>query len=248
MTERVIIGIDCATDPKKVGLARGISRAGGVMIEEVRCGGPGMVDTIAGWLGAGDALLALDAPLGWPCSMGPALSAHRAGEPVDAGIHFNRETDRIVHRVIGKKPLDVGSDRIARTARAALVLLEQLRQRIGQDIPLAWTRGWEGAAAIEVYPAATLRAHGIPSTDYKKKDQTAQRSLIVARLGEVVDFGSGAATDVINADELDAVVCVLAGHDFRFASVLHPADVQLAHNEGWIWVRQPSAAADKHPR
>lgn len=172
--------------------------------------------------------------------MGPALSVHQAGGPVDTGMHFNRETDRIVHREIGKKPLDVGSDRIARTARAALMLLEQLRQRLGQDIPLAWTRDWKGAAAIEVYPAATLRGYGIPSSDYKKKDQLAQRSVILARLDDLVGFRAGVPAVITNADQLDAVVCVLAGHDFRFAEVSQPRDVNLAHKEGWIWVRRPA--------
>lgn len=240
MTERVVIGIDCATVSKKVGLACGISRAGGVTIEEVRCGGPGTIDTIAQWIGGSDALLALDAPLGWPGSMGTALAGHQAGRALDSAITFDRETDRVVYRIIGKKPLDVGADRIARTAAAALTLLEQLRQRLGREIPLAWSRDTLHAAAIEVYPAATLRAHGIPSADYKRKTQTMQRSLILDRLGELVDFHAGIPRAITNADQLDAVVCVLAGHDFQHGPVLQPDDVGLAEKEGWIWVRGPS--------
>lgn len=71
----------------------------------------------------------MDAPLGWPRPLGPALSDHRAGEPIDppADTLFHRETDGVVHRTVGKRPMEVGADRIARTARSAVELIGELR-------------------------------------------------------------------------------------------------------------------------
>ena len=43
----------------------------------------------------------------------------------------------VVRDRIGKQSLDVGADRIARTAHAALQLLHELRGRLGKPIPLA---------------------------------------------------------------------------------------------------------------
>ncbi len=85
--------------------------------------------------------LALDAPLGWPAVLGETLGPHIAGESLDGTPNelFRRQTDHFIKAVIGRQPLDVGADRIARTAHAALGLLEQLRQLTGQPVPLAWT-------------------------------------------------------------------------------------------------------------
>lgn len=47
-----------------------------------------------------DVLIAMDAPLGWPSSMGNVLFEHNAGEPlqIDSNILFWRETDRFIKR------------------------------------------------------------------------------------------------------------------------------------------------------
>ena len=48
-----LIGIDCATQPRKVGLARGYLEGGVVLVDQCLCGGlnadPAQV--VAGWLG-----------------------------------------------------------------------------------------------------------------------------------------------------------------------------------------------------
>jgi hypothetical protein len=51
---------------------------------------------------------------------------------------------------IGKQSLDVGADRIARTAYSALELLDRLRQMLGHDIKLAWEPTNKGISLIEV--------------------------------------------------------------------------------------------------
>jgi hypothetical protein len=62
-------------------------------------------------------------------------------------------------------------------------VLSNLRAELEMPIPLAWTPAdVSRVTAIEVYPAATLVAHRIRSTGYKKRDQTEERREIVAAL------------------------------------------------------------------
>src|SRR5437016_7332440 len=48
---------------------------------------------------------------------------------------FRRVTDDVIYERLGKRPLDVGADRIARTAHAALRFLEELRGFLGSTSP-----------------------------------------------------------------------------------------------------------------
>ncbi len=234
-----VVGIDCATDPRNVGLALGLSDGLRATLVDVRLGSrtapPHAV--VAEWIGDEPFLLALDAPLGWPVPLGRALQTHRAGAPLadDAHTLFRRETDRAVKQRLGKQSLDVGADRIARTAHAALSLLEAVGTILGRTIPLAWAPGEPGA--IEVYPAATLRAHGIASAGYKKPENVGVRDRIAEALGGILTIE--APRDVLTATDhaLDAALCVLAGHDFLAGATLPPDSLALAHVEGWIWIR-----------
>lgn len=244
----IVIGIDCATDPKKTGIALGEWDGGGMDVRVAELGETreGVARRVAAWLPeTGPALLALDAPLGWPSALGPALATHRAGEPLDgdaaeADPHrlFRRDTDHFVRERVGLQPLDVGADRIARTARAALQLLADVRERAGRAIPLAWDPRLRERAAIEVYPAATLKVHGLRARGYKAAGQEAERREIAEGLRErsVEIAESIAARLVAHPDALDAVVCLLAGADFLAGRALAPRDRGPAEREGWIWV------------
>lgn len=152
---------------------------------------------------------------------------------------FRRYTDRFVTEHIQQRPLDVGADRIARTAHAALSLLASLRQTLAEPIPLAWEPSFATRlAAIEVYPAATLKAKGYISKGYKKRDQIAERSRIVVQLTSCCTILR--SSDLISeADVLDAAVCVLAGHEFLAGRAVAPRDNATARLEGWIWVTSP---------
>ena len=139
---------------------------------------------------------------------------------------------------LGKQSLDVGADRIARTAHSALKLLDEVRQKTGLPIPMAWEPNYtERVAAIEVYPAATLIAHGIPDTGYKKKEKVAERKVILGSLEHALQLPEDRAAMELSADALDAAVCVLAGFDFLHGEAYTPEDSELAKHEGWIWVR-----------
>lgn len=145
-----IIGVDCATEPRNVGLAlaeRGSAEASLVAVER-GSSSTSLARRIAEWMGDGrDVLLALDAPLGWPSALGDALYGHGAGGAISEAPDrlFRRLTDRVVHDRVGKLPLEVGADRIARTAVAALARPAcRVRRRV---VPPRERRGASGLIA-----------------------------------------------------------------------------------------------------
>lgn len=245
MTSVQLVGVDCASDPANVGLAFGVFDGRRSTVLEACRGSRSKppLERIAGWLAGhdGPALLALDAPLGWPQPMAEALTMHQAGDPlaVDANTLFRRHTDLFVWRRIGKRPLDVGAERIARTAHAALQLLDGLRDRLQREIGLAWSPVFSGCRAIEVYPAGTLAAHGIGSRGYKAKDGLAPRHAVLQALSSRLVMETDVPDMERGSDVLDAVVCLLSAHDFLSGIALPPAPGDPAHQEGWIWVREP---------
>jgi hypothetical protein len=240
-----IIGIDCSVSIKRLGLALGTSSEGGVMLERV-VGGPAKEPTelIAEWLTGRTepVLFALDAPLGWPVQLAEALTGFHAGEALEPAAHalFRRYTDDFIHARLGKRPLDVGADRIARTAHAALRLLSDLRQALNRPIPLAWGPVIRETSAIEVYPAATLRAHEVATPPKDPPFDT-----VLQELGERMRLPTDVAKVRSNRDALDAAICVLAGHDFLTGTSFAPPPERLpiVEREGWIWVRDPATPA-----
>lgn len=241
-----IVGVDCATDPTKVGLALGTFSGAQTTLEQVRLGSrvDGPAEIIVEWVQhrGTPVLLALDAPLGWPGPLAGVLANHYAGADLDAEAHdlFRRATDRFIKQRIGRQPLDVGADRIARTAHAALTLLGNLRQRLNEPIPLAWNSNILGTAAIEVYPAATLSAHEISALGYKQAQGIAARERVLRAVGARLKLSVDLETMKQNADALDAGICVLAAHDFLTGQAFSPPEPRRAEREGWIWVRRPS--------
>lgn len=236
-----LIGLDCATQDAKIGVAVGEYANGTVEVARAEaCSKTLSALSLVQELlrGADDALIAIDAPLGWPVSMAMSLAHHRAGErlPAEPEQMFRRDTDRFIKKEIGKTPLDVGADRIARTAHAALRLLGDLRKATGQPVPLAWSHSlMSGISVIEVYPAATLTAHGIRATGYKKPAQTERRDAIAAQLRTKLTLPDDTSALSANGDALDAVVCLLAAKDFLDGRAMGPIDGRTASQEGWIW-------------
>jgi len=250
-----IVGIDCATVAERVGLALAVPDGDGWRLQHATMGSAASppATVVGAWLRERPhALLALDAPLGWPAALGHALGTHRAGAPIAAAADalFRRATDQSVHARYGKLPLEVGADRIARTARAALALLDELGTARGVAIPLMWrpdarphaAAGAEppGAwpAAIEVYPAATLRAHAAAERGYTQPGSEA-RSRVAAFARGRVRVSADIALESLPADAFDAVLCVVAGIDAALGEATPPDDDALARREGWIWVRAP---------
>ena len=244
-----ILGIDCATvldedrpGPREPGPTS-------VVLSEVRLctAEQKAADLVVRWLCATPArrsLLAIDAPLGWPKDLSSVLVDHRAGAPlsVEPNLMFRRATDRFVYEVLRKTPLDIGADRIARTAHSALGLLADIGDRRGPGTHLAWDPSWSGIAAIEVYPAATLLARRMKSSGYKKPGDVAERAKLVQDLRSHLTMPESYKAMIESADALDAAVCVLAGADFIQGHAYPPNDRGLAEREGWIWFRAAGSA------
>ncbi len=239
-----VIGIDCATDAKNVGLALCTIRDGQPQIEQVSTGTswPAVDEQVASWATT-PTLLALDAPLGWPAPLGESLHTHRAGDAfaTTPNAMFRRATDDAIAKRLSKRPLDVGADRIARTAHAALSFLARLSKLLDTSIPLAWhPRPITGITAIEVYPAGTLTARNLPNSGYKgsKAPATKLREQLTTAIRNELSFDQQAHERMVHTDHaLDAVLCVCAGLDFLSGEAVAPDDLSLAKREGWIWVR-----------
>jgi predicted nuclease with RNAse H fold len=231
-----VIGIDCATQPEKVGLSLGYFNGRVLEIENAIIGSRqcNLASTIAEWVeGQDSALLALDAPLGWPAELGRSLSQHQAGESVVSGPNelFRRRTDDRLFERLGKRPLEVGANLIARTAHAALTLLSELRRLTERNIPLAWDPAdLTGIAAIEVYPAASCIARGFANN--RNCLDRFQTELLLPDVPPLTPVHIH-----------DAVICAIAGADFLAGKCVspEPEDVELARKEGWIWARRRDA-------
>lgn len=168
-----IIGIDCAADPENIGIAYAAMVGARLTVEHVELGASGTPENRSHRLRnlANDivtrireaptpTLLALDAPLGWPIPMGDLLSHHTAGGslPGDARPEslFRRGTDRFIDEKLGKTPIEVGANLIARVTHTALRLIGMIRSRIDgmATSPLQTNDSLQAPINfIEVYPA-----------------------------------------------------------------------------------------------
>ncbi|MBU49075.1 MAG: hypothetical protein CL920_10300 [Deltaproteobacteria bacterium] len=245
-----LIGIDCATQPQKTGLALGQYKEGELTVSQAYTGKKGMelAKHVSKWIpDNAPVLIALDAPLGWPVPLTTVLQHHQAGlalgERHSKGDElFQRTTDRVIWQYTKKRPLDVGADRIARTAHSALAFLDGLREVTQLTIPLAWIPGTlSETSAIEVYPAATLISRGHSASGYKAKDATQRRQELIQALSTEILIPEELHAALVEVDHpLDAVICLLAAADFLDGEVIAPTEEQLerALYEGWIWARR----------
>jgi hypothetical protein len=165
---------------------------------------------------------------------------------VPSELLFRRLTDRVVGDRTGKTPLDVGADRIARTAHAALLLLDHLRMELDEPIPLAWQAPIrQRIEVIEVYPAATMLARGASLRGYKKPEAVSERSELLGLLAASCDGDTVVEQALGNDDCLDAFACVVAGLDFLEGAVVQPWEADVARREGWIWFRPKDGARSR---
>jgi len=262
-----LIGVDYSAQEGNIGLAAGRLNGDSLKVEFAECPGTRaeVEKRIVGWISAekknDGVLIAIDAPLGWPKSLGKSLCRHKAGcafsTPADQ--MFKRATDRWVRDEIKQKPLEIGADWIARTAYSALSFLLRLRNETGRTIPLAWEPGCAaGVSIIEVYPAATLKGRNIPSANCKGKEAREKQKCFVNWREDVINRlgmdGVWPSEDVVknrlvfeNEHVFDAVLCVQAAMDFAKGQTVSPSDAEIdgvrigiirAKKEGWIWVKK----------
>ena len=253
MRERdtLIIGLDAASQYGKFGWAVGRPTSSGCAIDKTGILGSETeaaegIEGLAKWLRTrSHVLVAVDAPLGWPAVMGRTLATHAAGRPLDSTKDelFHRRTDDAIRDRFKKRPLEVGADKIARASHQALTVLKELRLRSGQEIPLAWNPRFSGAAAIEVYPAATLIARGLPAGGYKDKKLGFSARVALAERLKGQMSGVNAVRALESEHKFDACLCVLAAADFLAGDCVQPQPdaLPIAKKEGWIWVAKTQA-------
>jgi predicted RNase H-like nuclease len=239
-----LVGVDCATQEDRMGLCRMVlDEDGKLHVERLTLGtaGESPAANVCNWIAGQESfVLAFDAPLGWPKKLGKRLASHSAGEALDTAADelFRRHTDRFVHKSLGKLPPEVGADRIARTTRAALGLLAEIRAQATRPIPLSWCQASE-AGAIEVYPAATLITRGLPTTGYKTDTAAGRktRARILERIESEVEMSAAHELMIEDPNLLDALICALAAADFARGLCEEPPDLAHAKKEGFIWFR-----------
>lgn len=241
-----LIGLDCAVEPKKCGLAIGSNIGNRLTVREVKVGlsESHIIDLICKIIREnGQTLMAIDSPLGWPQALGNSLIDHKAGMTIESNDNFlfRRETDRFIREKIEIQSLDVGADKIARTALATLKRLNQIRSKSNHEIPLSWNPDViKIPSCIEVYPAATLKAWEIPPRGYRGNEPRHYdaRINIIKKLKAFIELAPATIKAMENCDHaIDAVICLLAAHDFVCRRSLPPKDPNIAHKEGWIWVK-----------
>lgn len=241
MLDTHVIGIDCAAQHPNFGLAIGHCTSSTVEITKVTTGQPDVPKILRQWMSDKRPLiLAFDAPLGWPVVLGKTLKDHFAGNRLleSSDQLFHRSTDNFVREHVKKKPLEVGADKIARAAVRALWVIDDLREHTGNPLPLLWEPGVpHESGIIEVYPAATLKAHGLSDRGYKgsKVKHRDARKVLIACLSKILKFDLDTELLAASDDALDAAICVLAAADFANCSVHLPPDEMVAKKEGWIW-------------
>ncbi len=244
-TQTLILGLDCAVATRNRGLAVGSWDGTRLTVLEATHGDKLDAKTMLQQARAGfegPVLVAMDAPLGWPAALGEALGPHSTGQRITHAPNdlFRRYTDTFIKETLGKTPLEVGADRIARTAHAALEQLHGLRTSSGLGIEPLWTHqgDWD-SGVIEVYPAATLTSMGMISRGYKKSNQADVRARMLDALRDHMTFAMDTQALLDQADILDAVICLLAGVDFLTGRAMAPPSdrMDLIRKEGWVWVR-----------
>ena len=244
---QIVVGLDMSTEPKKQGVALGeIWADGRIEVVKVDNGNVLKIGEVLGEVLKNQSvlLLAIDSPLGWPLPMRPVLRGHRAGEKIAICPDkvFHRNTDEFIKENIGKRPLEVGANLIARTAHAACNLLGErgIPVLLGYGIPKC-------LSAIEVYPAATLCAHGWAwagqgQQSKAEKEREKRRGKVTLLKKQGVVFQSGKVEEKALGDDdcCDACVCLLAARDFLRGECYEPsgADLEAAKVEGWIWVKR----------
>ena len=225
---QIVVGLDMSTDKKKQGVALG--RIVGGRLEIERVGNGRILREVMH--DKKSALVAIDSPLGWPVLMRTALCGHQVGEKIakSRAFIFQRNTDLFVgKRLPGITPFWVGADKIGCTAHAACELLSGRGIRVLLEMKIP-----KGLSAIEVYPSATLCAHG-----WKGKE----RGEVVEKLAteENVVFLGETKQCVKTQHHFDACICLLAARDFWEKKCYTPKEANatdVAKVEGWIWVRK----------
>lgn len=273
-----LVGIDAAVDPRNNALLRATYRDGGnehtaSRLPVITCEillrpqtEEELISTLVDWCSdvVYTTVLCVDAPLGWPAPLSAALRRHRAGDPLpgEANRLFRRTTDGDVRKRVGKVPLDVGADRIARAALSTLNRIDQIGREVSaptivpitrDELPLESCHKEDPPPlfVLETYPAGWCASETIDTRGYRPSRAIERRLKLLSEVRRaaagsyVVDFADASIETELarRADDLDAFLCVLAGADALSGKAPDPmeldggCDLEVFRTEGWIWCK-----------
>jgi len=237
-----VLGIDLAAQPRNTGIVVLEPTSSRRWRADVPPDAP--TDEHLVELGARVDLVGVDAPLGWPIDFVQAVRAHEAREPwpgtKDRRTLTHRRTDDTVRDHGRGNPMSASADLLGHVAMRCALLQRD------------WARRWGSAAnrdgsgrLVEVYPAASLRAWGLPDRGYKSATAEAgrTRTRIVDHIGQVcgrwLEVGP-VRSECINSDHtLDALIAAITAAAARWGATYPPESVEDHHCavlEGWIHV------------
>lgn len=170
--------------------------------------------------------IGVDAPLGYPEQYtrllnGESVDARRPEREIDNPLAY-RLTDRIIHRVCGKKPLSASFDRIGNNATVAMVHAIWWKNKDGFILCPQDDETKSHRHIIETYPALV-------------KESRYKRVLPFLENHMPQDLEPG-------TDAYDAAICALYAMAYQTDGVILPRlihpdeeEMSIAKKEGWIY-------------
>jgi len=245
----LFVGIDAAASDVNTGLVA--LEADTMQVRHVVLGKEKPVDELLNlWLKEhkGPVMACIDAPLGWPATFSEALATHEAGMPinVDKEVFFPRMTDKLVHQKLGKRPLEITANYIARTAHRALQLVGVLNQSVNGTFQLFLNHGKIPHYGLaETYPAGWLISEQYIHKGYKKSAAMREELLESIEQRYSLVMASEHRNRIIQWEHtFDALLCCLCGVDILHQQCLAPEDlaipIEIARKEGWVWFKELS--------
>ena len=239
MTDVFTLGIDLAAEPAKTALARVQWTRSGALVRDLVVGVDD--DALLGQLATAEKA-GIDCPLGWPHAFTTFITQHQSGTIADPACakdkHGRRHllwrlTDEVVRARTGLVPLSVAADRIAHVTLRCAVLQARL-SAAGHPVDRTGV-----GVVVEVYPAGSLRAWGLPYRRYKGPTGTAALHVAVDELlsqAPWLDLGEFEKHCRTRDDAFDAVIAALTARATAMGLTLRPASEELdqARTEGWI--------------
>lgn len=243
----ITTGVDLAAQPARTAVAVVDWQGGGARLTTLRLGN---TDGDIVGLAQGSARVGVNCAFGWPDDFVAYVAANARGEAPDPDLRgiegrrrlAYRETDRATHRITGRLPLSVSTDRLGLTAMRCTDLLAAFADA-GDVVDRSGATG----RLVEVYPAASLRLWGVAVSGYKT-DAAARRAatanLLAVAPWLIVSLDQRALMEASD-DAFDAVVAALItrAHALRATHPIPPAALDRARREGWIAL--PAAPLDE---
>lgn len=181
-------------------------------------------DIVAALAAQQPAVLAIDAPLSLPAPVAAALGLLATDEALDAGTGpYTRAAERDpVWRTLGVRPLPVSF--LGGLTFRALALLPLLRATLPET------------SIVETFPSGVLASLGVrvPPREGRRQAKTTPqaRAGVQAGLHARIHGLPDPATDLLDADSLDALACALAAaaflrDNYRAAGDRHEGQIVL---------------------